>query len=185
MSEKNTHRKIFIIGGIAAFVMFAFCFAMVPLYSLLCKKTGLNTTLSTELTTPADLKKIDQGIDKKRDIQIQFTSTNHMGMPWDFFPRTKIITIHPGEKNKVFFYAKNTTTHKMVAQAIPSMTPSEAVTHFHKIECFCFNRQTLNGKESKDMALVFEVDRAIPKDVKVITLAYTLFDASPKETRKG
>ena len=38
---KKSHRKIFIIGGIAAAIMFAFCFAMVPLYSLICKKTGI------------------------------------------------------------------------------------------------------------------------------------------------
>jgi len=35
------------------------------------------------------------------------------------------------------------------------------------------------------MALVFQIDKDLPKETHVLTLAYTLFDATPKETRKG
>lgn len=186
MSERKSHRKIFVIGGIAAAVMFAFCFAMVPLYSLICKKTGINTSaansglltsVSAETTEPPDLS---------RTITVQFVATNHNGMPWEFFPRTKSIKVHPGENNKIFFYAKNTTGKAMSVQAIPSMTPTDALSHFHKIECFCFTQQTLKAQESKEMPMIFRIDKDIPKEIHVITLAYTLFDTTPKEeTRKG
>jgi cytochrome c oxidase assembly protein subunit 11 len=73
----------------------------------------------------------------------------------------------------------------MTVQAIPSMTPSEALGHFHKIQCFCFNQQSLKGLESKDMPMIFRIDKEIPKEIHVITLAYTLFDVTPNETRKG
>lgn len=184
MPSNSSHRKVFIIGGIAATVMFAFCFAMVPLYSVLCKKTGINTSLSTDLITPARSEEISKSADLTRDVTIQFTSTNHMGMPWDFYPQKKFLKVHPGEKNTIYFYAKNPTANDMTAQAIPSMTPTEAISHFHKIECFCFNQQTLKAGESKNMAMVFQVDKDLPKDVHVITLAYTLFDATPNP-KKG
>lgn len=186
--QKKSHRKILIIGGIAVAVMFGFCFAMVPLYSLLCKATGMNTTVvGSELTTAAVSDEMSKAVDMTRDVTVQFTATNNMGMPWDFYPQKKSITVHPGEKATIYFYAKNTTEKDMTAQAIPSMTPTESISHFHKIECFCFHQQTLKAGESKDMALVFQVDKDLPKEVRVITLAYTLFDATPKakETRKG
>lgn len=176
---KQSHRKIYLFGGIAAAIMFGFCFAMVPLYSLICKKTGINTTISTDLTTPALSAEISKGTDLSREIKVQFVATKHMGMPWDFIPRQRSVIVHPGEKTKIYFYAKNNTAHDMVAQAIPAMTPSEAIAHFHKIECFCFNQQTLKAGESKEMGLVFQIDKDLPKDTHVITLSYTLFDATP------
>ncbi|RDI42443.1 cytochrome c oxidase assembly protein [Aquicella lusitana] len=187
MVEKKSHRKIFIIGGIVAVLMFGFCFAMVPLYTLICKKTGINTTsvAGTELTKPSVAAALGKNIDMSREITVQFTATNHMGMPWDFYPRTKSVKVHPGEKVQVYFYAKNPTEKNMTAQAIPAMTPTEAISHFHKIECFCFNQQKLKAGESREMGLLFQIDKDLPKETQVITLAYTLFDATPNEASKG
>jgi cytochrome c oxidase assembly protein subunit 11 len=186
MPTQKSHRKILFIGGIAGILMFGFCFAMVPLYSLLCKATGMNTSIAGgDLITPAAAAAITAQADMSREVTVQFTATNHMGMPWHFYPRVKSLRVHPGEKATVYFYAKNPTTNDMIAQAIPSMTPSESLGHFHKIECFCFHQQALKGGESREMALVFQIDRELPKEVHVITLAYTLFDATPKAKKQA
>lgn len=185
--EKKSHRKIFIIGGIVVAIMFGFCFAMVPIYNMLCKATGINTSVLDEgLITPSG-DASNKDIDFTRELTVQFVATNHMGMPWEFHPNVVSVRVHPGESKKVTFFAKNNTEKDMISQAIPSMTPSEAVSHFHKIECFCFNKQPLKAGESKNMPLVFQLDKKIPKNVHVITLSYTLFDITPKakETRKG
>lgn len=183
MAEQKSHRRVFMIGGIMAAVMFAFCFAMVPLYSVMCKKTGINTSLSTDLITPAQADAIGKSVDLSREVTIQFTATNHMGMPWEFRPQKKSLVVHPGQKNTIYFYAKNPTEKDMVAQAIPSMTPTNAIAHFHKIECFCFAQQKLNAGEAREMAMVFQLDNDLPKDVHVITLSYTLFDATPQKAQ--
>lgn len=70
-------------------------------------------------------------------------------------------------------------------EAIPSMTPANALGHFHKIQCFCFTQQTLKGLESKNMPMIFKIDKELPKNIRVITLAYTLYDVTPKATSKG
>jgi cytochrome c oxidase assembly protein subunit 11 len=62
------------------------------------------------------------------------------------------------------------------AQAIPSYAPKVATQHFTKIECFCFQQQTLKPNEAKQMPVVFVIDPALPKDVKTITLSYTFFE---------
>ena len=185
MSEKKSHRKIIIIGGIAAALMFGFCFAIVPFYSMICKLTGISTSVSTsELVLQARTDANTQ-VDKTREVTVQFVAMNHMGLPWDFYPHVKSVRVHPGENAKVYFYAKNTTAKFMSVQAIPSMTPPASLGHFHKIECFCFRQQSLKGGESKEMPLIFNIDKELPKDIHVITLAYTLFDTTPNEIRKG
>jgi cytochrome c oxidase assembly protein subunit 11 len=185
MPEKKSHRKIMIYGSIAAAMMFGFCFAMVPLYGLICKKTGLNSSAANAELLTSVTAETKEKPDLSRTITVQFVAVNHKGMPWDFYPRAKTIDVHPGENNKIYFYAKNTTGKTMQVQAIPSMTPTDALAYFHKIECFCFNQQTLKSQESKEMPMIFRIDNNIPQSIRVITLAYTLFDTTPKETRKG
>jgi cytochrome c oxidase assembly protein subunit 11 len=182
----KSHRKIFIIVGIIACLMFGFCFAMVPLYNLFCKATGVNTTVAgSDLLTKEQALAGNQHADLTRTIKVQFVATNHDGMPWDFYPQTKAVQVHPGQNATVYFHAKNTTEKLMTVQAIPSMTPIQALGHFHKIECFCFHQQTLKAGESKEMALVFQVDKDLPKDLRVITLAYTLFDTTANNQQKA
>lgn len=185
-TQPNPNRKIIIIASIVAVMMFGFCFAMVPLYGLICKTTGINPSFqNADLVKPALAAQYGKDVDLTRDVVVQFVATNHMGMPWDFYPRTKILKLHPGEKAQVYFYAKNPTARNMTAQAIPSMTPTDSISHFHKIECFCFRQQSLNAGESRDMALVFNVDKDLPKEIHEITLSYTLFDVTPNPTKKG
>jgi cytochrome c oxidase assembly protein subunit 11 len=76
------------------------------------------------------------------------------------------------------FYAANPTTASMIAQAIPSVSPSRAAEFFHKTECFCFEQQPLDGESEAQMPLQFIVDQDLPADIKTITLSYTLFDVT-------
>ena len=66
----------------------------------------------------------------------------------------------------------------MVGQAVPSVTPFNAAEYLHKTECFCFEQQQLEQGEGLDMPLRFIVDSNLPKDVKTLTLSYTLYDVT-------
>jgi cytochrome c oxidase assembly protein subunit 11 len=68
----------------------------------------------------------------------------------------------------------------MVAQAVPSVTPFHAAEYMHKTECFCFEQQQLAEGEDLDMPLRFIIDSNLPKDVKTLTLSYTLFDITDR-----
>jgi len=84
--------------------------------------------------------------------------------------------VHPGELNQITYEVVNEQNKVIVAQAIPSYAPKVATNHFTKIECFCFSQQTLQPKESRQMPVMFVVDKNLPKDVKTITLSYTFFE---------
>ncbi len=151
--------------------MFCFGFALVPLYDLFCDVTGLNGKTNATAFIPAA-----KLVDTSREVTVQFVATNNAGMPWEFRPEVFKVTLHPGEEVQTTFFARNPRSLKMVAQAIPSVSPGRAAAYFHKTECFCFNQQVLDGGASIDMPLSFIVDRDVPKNVHTITLSYTLFD---------
>lgn len=157
-----------------AIAMFAFVFVvMVPLYNVLCDALGINGKTSGEQYTAAQA-----GIDESREVTVQFVATNNAGMPWEFRPERTMMRVHPGAANDTVFLARNPMIDRMVAQAIPSVSPARAAEYFHKTECFCFNNQPLDGRSGTEMALQFIIDRDLPKDIKTITLSYTLFDVT-------
>jgi cytochrome c oxidase assembly protein subunit 11 len=80
----------------------------------------------------------------------------------------------------VAYYAKNTAAVDMVAQAVPSVVPINAVDYLHKIECFCFEQQPLAAGEEVDMKLVFFVDPELPESIGTITLSYSVFDITSR-----
>jgi len=157
-----------------AMAMFAFVFVvMVPLYDVLCDALGINGKTSGEVYTAAE-----SGVDESREITVQFLTTNNAGMPWEFRPSTTMMRVNPGASNDTVFLARNPLPQAMVAQAIPSVSPSRAAEYFHKTECFCFNQQPLDGRSSAEMPLQFIIDRDLPSDIRTITLSYTLFDVT-------
>lgn len=163
----STVKKLAII----AIAMFGFGFLLVPIYDVFCDITGLNG--KTENTAAAG---IDGKPDTSRTIRITFTATNNEQMPWEFYPGDTVIEVHPGEIVNTHFFARNTTAKDMVSQSIPSVAPNNAAQYFHKTECFCFNNQPLKAGESAELGLQFYVDKDLPRAVKNITLAYTIFD---------
>lgn len=155
-------------------VMFAFVFVvMVPLYNVLCDALGINGKTSGER-----YQVVEAAIDTSREIRIQFVATNNDGMPWEFHPTKSVMKVNPGGVNDTVFYAKNPLAKDMVAQAIPSVSPSRAAEYFHKTECFCFNQQPLAAGQETEMPLQFIVDQDLPADIKTITLSYTIFDVT-------
>jgi cytochrome c oxidase assembly protein subunit 11 len=160
---------------LAAIAMFGFGFVLVPIYDVLCDITGLNGKTKNE-----SYQAVEQIVDTTRWVEVQFLTNNNDGMVWEFKPNVKKIKVNPGAQIDVSFYAKNVSNRYIVAQAIPSVSPNKAAEFFHKTECFCFEQQALEGNDSIDMPLRFIVDTALPKDVKTITLSYTLFDVTSK-----
>ena len=176
---KHRHTRLVITLFVVVLGMFAFGFALVPIYNSLCKNLGINGKVSLE-TTSYDPTKAKVSAD--REIQVEFIATNNSGVPWAFYPKVKKISIHPGAVARLAFYAENKTDHRMTVQAIPSITPGIAAKYVKKTECFCFTQQTLNGHEAMNMPLLFHLDNDLPANVKTITLAYTLFDVTDRVT---
>jgi cytochrome c oxidase assembly protein subunit 11 len=161
-------------------VMFGFGFALVPIYSVFCKITGLNGK-----TGRVDAQQVQaMHVDESRWVTVEFTTSVNQGMPWEFRARQTRIRVHPGAINKVVFHVRNTADEAITGQAIPSLVPGLAAAHFKKLECFCFDRQTLKAGEEKDMPVRFVVEPELARDVETVTLAYTFFNVDAASAKK-
>lgn len=160
--------------------MFAFGYALVPIYKAICEATGINILALGEKEIPGAKKSIPANtqIDRSRTITVEFDA-NVRG-PWDFKPEKSSLQVHPGELTTVMYEFQNIQNRKMAAQAIPSYAPKQASPHFNKLECFCFQQYLLEPGEKKKWPVAFVIDPKLPKDVTTITLSYTFFEVGGK-----
>ena len=154
--------------GVVVVGMFAFGFALVPLYEKICQVTGIRDIGRADEVTNTQ-------IDASRKVRVEFDS-NLRGLPWTFKPLETVLDVHPGELRQVVYEIVNTTDRTISGQAIPSYGPQHAGQYFKKLDCFCFAKQTLLPGETRKMPVVFVVDQKAPTDLATITLSYTFFE---------
>lgn len=166
--------------AVVALGMFAFGYALVPVYKSICEFTGINILALTERDVPGNQARLpaNSQVDLSRTITVEFDA-NARG-PWEFKPEKRFLLVHPGELATVMYEFQNVQNHRMSAQAIPSYAPQQAASHFNKLECFCFNQYTLEPGEKKRWPVVFVIDPKLSKDVTTITLSYTFFEVGGK-----
>jgi cytochrome c oxidase assembly protein subunit 11 len=171
MDEKQSqHRNLTLRLLLMTGTMFAFGFALVPLYDVFCEITGIRTPI-----VAADASQIKESPAIDRDITIEFLANRGNSAPWEFKPAQAKMTIQPGKFYDVTYFARNLTNEYIVGLATPDVKPAEAGKYLKKVECFCFNEQAFEAGEAKDMPIRFLVDPDIPQHVDTITLSYTFF----------
>lgn len=169
------NKRLLLSLSLLAIGMFGFCFALVPLYNVFCKVTGLNGKI--DLVTQVEEK---LAVDKTRTLTVELFTTLNQTLAAEFSPRMTKVTLHPGEYVAVAYRVKNITDKPIVVQAIPSIAPGLAARHLKKIECFCFQHQPLHPLEEKELRMVFTVDPALAQEIQTLSLAYTLFDVTER-----
>ena len=180
MGLKHENLKMVSKLGVVALGMFAFGYALVPIYRAICEVTGINILALSEREIPGVKPKLPANtqVDTSRTITVEF-DVNTRG-PWYFKPEVRSLQVHPGELTTVMYQFQNIQNRTMAAQAIPSYAPKQAMAHFNKLECFCFTQYTLAPGEKKEWPVAFVIDTKLPKDVTTITLSYTFFEVGGK-----
>ncbi len=175
-ANKRLAGKLFLV----VVAMFAFGFALVPLYDVFCQITGLNGNTGRIDERVAQASQVDTS----RWVTVEFTGQVMNGLPWEFRPLQNKLRLHPGETAVVKYYVGNMTAETMTGQAVPSVSPPRAASHFKKVECFCFSRQQLEGGQSEEMPVRFLVESDLPEDVKTLTLSYAFYDVDSSQARR-
>ncbi|TYB87572.1 cytochrome c oxidase assembly protein [Oceaniovalibus sp. ACAM 378] len=152
--------------------MGAMAWASVPLYSWFCAVTGFG---GTTLVGAGSDTVLDQ------TIAIRFDGSTERGMPWEFKPVERQMTVKIGETGLAFYEAYNPTDRVVAGSAAYNVAPFSAGGFFTKIDCFCFEEQVLQPGERVLMPVTFYVDPEIVDDrdgkfVKHITLSYTFYE---------
>ena len=152
--------------------MGALAFAAVPLYRIFCQRTGYGGTPRIALRAGSEVS--------QHRVNVRFNASVHRDLDWSFEPLQNQISLNAGEVGLAFYRVRNNTDQPIVGIATYNVTPDKAGAYFNKIECFCFEEQTLQPHQAIDMAVQFFIDPAIEKDsqardVQTITLSYTFF----------
>lgn len=157
-------------------LMFGFGYALVPFYEKICELTGINVLTSKEKLNYEEARRFAQNtqVDKSRLVSVEFDANSHG--PWTFKPRLNVTEVHPGELVTVIYEIKNNESRDLAGQAIPSYAPKQSAPHFKKLECFCFEQQSLKAGETREFPVVFVIDPQLPDGIRNITLSYTFFE---------
>jgi cytochrome c oxidase assembly protein subunit 11 len=156
---------------------FAFGFALVPLYRVLCQVTGYgDQQLLREAATPPGAGAGASAAASERIVTVEFLANLPTVGNWEFRPAQATLRVHPGRLYQASFVARNLTGHDTVAQAVPNIAPGQAAAWFHKTQCFCFAPQAFRSGEQRVLPVRFFLDRALPANLDRVTLSYTFYD---------
>lgn len=167
------NRRSALLAALVALAMVGLGFASVPLYRIFCQVTGFGGT-----TQRADESVAVQAT--SRMVTVRFDSNTSPQLPWEFAPEHVTDRIAIGARDMAFYRARNFSAREITGTAVFNVTPERAGQYFTKIQCFCFERQTLRPGEEVRMPVIFFVDPAILEDeqianVQEITLSYTFY----------
>lgn len=168
MSRKNL---VAIICGLTVMVMTGAAFAAVPLYRMFCQVTGFNGTVRRAEAAP------DVQLD--RSVLIRF-DTNVRGLPMTFRAEQVSQRVNIGETGMAWFDVTNTSDHPIFARASYNVVPEQAGPYFQKLQCFCFDDQTIPAGETMKFPVQYFVAPELATDreangITEITLSYTFY----------
>ncbi len=183
MTGGNKNLRIVMLLILAGATMVAVAYASVPLYRLFCVATGYNGTTQRAETAP-----VKAAQPAERWVTVNFDANVDQKLPWEFKSDIHSLKVKLGDTYNVKFHAKNLGDKTVTGMATFNVQPDKAGSFFNKIQCFCFDKQSLKPNETAEFDVEFYVDPAMVTDkdafdVQDITLSYTFFrakDQTPK-----
>ncbi|MDZ4363392.1 cytochrome c oxidase assembly protein [Brevundimonas sp.] len=168
MNRKNL---IALACGGVVMAMTGAAFAAVPLYQLFCQVTGFDGTV----------RKADKAPDTILDqtVLIRF-DTNVRDLPMTFRAEQATQRVRIGETGIAYFDVTNTSDQPIGATAAYNVVPERAGAYFQKLQCFCFEGQTIAPGETRSFPVQYFVAPEMATDresrgVSEITLSYTFY----------
>lgn len=175
---KDPNARIGILALLGAAAMLALGFASVPLYRIFCQVTGFGGTTMRSTEAEASAVKVTNKL-----ISVRFDANVDRQLPWHFTMEQTTQELRIGSRKMAYYSAKNLSDQPITGIASFNVEPELAGKYFNKIQCFCFNEQTLQPGQSVNMPVIYYVDPKIlqdpeTKDIEQITLSYTFHKAA-------
>lgn len=168
-------KRTILLSVLFVFLMLGFSFALVPLYNVFCKITGINGKVDLQDSGTRARYKNDQPI-PNRLVTVEFDVNRNAQVPCHILPKHTALQVQPGVLTHTSYQVTNLSHQKLVIQAIPSISPGKVAKYLKKLECFCFNQQILEPHATMDLPLRFWLEPEFPDTVHRMTLSYTVFE---------
>ena len=180
---KDPNARTGVLALLGAAAMLALGFASVPLYRIFCQVTGFGGTTMRATEAEASAVQITNKL-----ISVRFDANVDRQLPWLFQMEQTTQELRIGARKMAFYSAKNLSNQPITGIASFNVEPEQVGKYFHKIQCFCFNEQTLQPGQSVNMPVIYYVDPKIlqdpeVKDIEQITLSYTFHRAADQPVK--
>lgn len=174
MNDKKKAVTAWTMGAVVC-SMVGLSFLAVPLYQKFCQVTGYGGTPKIRTTQEASNQIVPE-----IDLNIRFDANISRDLPWSFTAKQGRVKIKADAPYLAHYQAINPTGRSYTGTAVFNVTPFKAATYFIKMDCFCFQEQTLAAGEKVDMPVQFYIDPAIftnpeTRDIRTITLSYSFY----------
>ena len=110
-----------------------------------------------------------------QEIKTKLITSVHKDLPFEFETEQQQIIIKPGEIKTVNYTVKNLSEQSMTGSATFQVYPSELKDYMTKMNCFCYEEQTLKAGEKEKYALVLLVDPNVGKNIKEAIIQFIFF----------
>ena len=123
-------------------------------------------------------------------ISINLLTSVHPDLSWNFQPVEPRIVVIPGEVITVEYIVENLENIETTGIATFVYFPNQFGNYISKINCFCYDAQTLKPKEKSKYTLVLLIDPEATKDnktknIKEVTIQFTFFDYKEYKKQKS
>jgi cytochrome c oxidase assembly protein subunit 11 len=173
-SPGKRNARLALICAATFFGMVGMAYASVPLYRAFCQLTGFDGTVRKADAAPTRV------LDKT--ITIRFDA-NVRDLPWAFSPDQVSQEVRIGDTGLAFYKVTNNGKTPITGRASYNVVPESAGLYFQKLECFCFNDQTIQPGQTVEFPVVYFVDPKFATDFETkgtqeVTLSYTFFPST-------
>ena len=123
-------------------------------------------------------------------ITVNLLTSTHPNLPWSFKPVKNKIKVKPGEVVSIEYLVENTGNKDSTGIATFAYFPNEVGDYISKLNCFCYDAQTLKPAEKDTFAVVLMIDPEVTKNsrtknVKEVTIQFTFFDYKEYKENKS
>ena len=113
--------------------------------------------------------------DSKQEIKAKLITSVHKDLPFEFETENQYVSIKPGEVKTINYTIKNLSKKSMSGMATFQVYPTELKYYMTKMNCFCYEEQTLKGLQKEKYALVLLVDPKVKENIKEAIIQFVFF----------
>ncbi len=123
-------------------------------------------------------------------ISINLLTSVHPNLFWHFKPVKPKVFVKPGEVTSIEYIVENLGNADSTGIATFAYFPSQFGNYISKLNCFCYDAQTLKPKQKNKFTFILLIDPEVTKDsktkhLKEATIQFTFFDYKEYKEKKS